>query len=76
MSKKNFWNDLINKLLLVRLGQELGANSQLAQYVASFIDNLIIHINKILLIGIFFHINGRLNCNLSFEILFGYVWRF
>jgi hypothetical protein len=32
------WQKLINSLLLVRVGQELGTDSQLARLVAEWID--------------------------------------
>jgi len=32
------WNALLQSLVLVRLGQELGSDSQIAQAVASAID--------------------------------------
>lgn len=32
------WQKIINTLLLVRLGQELGTDSQLARLVAEWID--------------------------------------
>jgi len=35
---KRFWNSALKSLLLVRLGQELGTSSELAQAVAHGID--------------------------------------
>ena len=35
---KRFWNSALKSLLLVRLGQELGTTSELAQAVAHSID--------------------------------------
>jgi len=35
---KKLWNRLLEQLLLVRLGQELGTNSELAQAIAGGID--------------------------------------
>lgn len=35
---KRFWNRLLEQLLLVRLGQELGTDSELAQTIAHTID--------------------------------------
>lgn len=35
---KRFWNRLLEQLLLVRLGQELGTDSELAQAIAGGID--------------------------------------
>ena len=35
---KRFWNSALKSLLLVRLGQELGTASELAQAVAGGID--------------------------------------
>lgn len=35
---KRVWNRLLEQLLLVRLGQELGTDSELAQAVAGGID--------------------------------------
>lgn len=38
---KRIWNRLIEQLLLVRLGQELGTDSDLAQAIACGIDAVI-----------------------------------
>lgn len=35
---KRLWNRLLEQLLLVRLGQELGTDSELAQGIAGGID--------------------------------------
>ena len=35
---KRLWNRLLEQLLLVRLGQELGTDSELAQTIAGGID--------------------------------------
>ena len=35
---KRMWNRLLEQLLLVRLGQELGTDSELARAVAGVID--------------------------------------
>ena len=35
---KRIWNRLLEQLLLVRLGQELGTDSELAQAIAGGID--------------------------------------
>lgn len=35
---KRVWNRLLEQLLLVRLGQELGTDSELAQAIAGGID--------------------------------------
>lgn len=38
---KRIWNRLLEQLLLVRLGQELGTDSELAQAIAGGIDVLL-----------------------------------
>ncbi len=38
---KNRWDGIIHSLVLIRLGQELGTDSQLAMYVAGFVDVVI-----------------------------------
>lgn len=78
MFKRGFLDDIINKLLLVRLGQELGTNSELARYVAGFVDVFLSSINKVLLIGIFFHVGAAYQNHFSFHFLVGYsyTWRF
>lgn len=40
------WNALLQSLVLVRLGQELGSDTDLAQAVASTIDVLIMIVGK------------------------------
>lgn len=35
---KRIWNRLLEQLLLIRLGQELGTDSELAQAIAGGID--------------------------------------
>jgi len=46
MSKR--WNALLQSLVLIRLGQELGSDTQAAQSVASAIDFLISILSKFL----------------------------
>lgn len=43
---KNYWNHAIQSLLLVRLGQELGTSSDLAQAIAHGIDALVLAIAR------------------------------
>jgi len=45
---RQVWDDVIRSLLLIRLGQELGTNSQLAQMIASFVDVFINQIIKVI----------------------------
>lgn len=45
---KRRWDDLIQGLVLVRLGQELGTSSDLAQAIAGVIDAAIAVIGRFL----------------------------
>lgn len=45
---KSRWNELIQALVLVRLGQELGTDSRTAQAIASVIDMVIAIVGKVM----------------------------
>lgn len=74
---QRFWNETMRTLLLIRLGQELGTNSPIAQTIAFSIDTIINTINKLFLIGFFIHFSGQLiGNNFGFAVLFGFTKTF
>ena len=48
MTTRTTWDRIINSLLCVRLGQELGSSSDAAQAIAHTIDALILTLGRIL----------------------------